>query len=131
MRFAVLAVILFTCACSNDPHVEEGLKAIDTFHQRLAAGDDDAIYNDSTPQFKDGVSRFAFGGTLARIRQRMGTCSGWQTVRVTTKDYPGGTVSSMEGKTHCTKGELTELFAWRFENGVARLYGYTANSPLM
>ncbi len=119
------------CACSMSKEVDIARRAADQFHQQIAAGQEDAIYNATDPAYKEFMSREAHDGFFARIRRKMGGFKGSTNTGYFINASTTGTLVRLQYKTQCANGELDEGFVWRIEGERAILVRYEANSRLL
>lgn len=129
---AALLTLLVLLSCLSSKQVDIARRAVEQFHQEVATGQDDAIYDAADDHaYKESVSRETNRGFFSRVRRKMGACT-----RSTETNYfidagTAGTFVRLRYKTQCANGELDELFVWRIEGDRAILVRYEANSPLL
>jgi hypothetical protein len=98
------------------------------FHQRVAAGEYDAIYDAAAPAFGVSLTRPDSAKFFAAINAKMGVCK-----------MPAGAASYLtSGRTvqlryrlECAHGTLDETMLYVETGDAARLAGYDAKSPTM
>jgi hypothetical protein len=131
---AILCVVTTTLlfsGCSAKADFSAAKQAVDTFHQRMSAGDYDVIYDSSTNTFRGTGSREQFQEFLKRVTQKMGQCTDATQKQWRMNTTTNGTFVQLSYVRKCANGDLHELFAWKMENGKALLNGYNANSPIL
>lgn len=128
---ASLLAALLLCSCSMSRDRDIARRAVEQFHQRLAAGQDDTVYDAADPIYKQSVSREINHGLLWRIRRKMGSCQGSENTRYFVNAGTSGTFVTLQYRTKCANGELDEEFVWHVEEEGAALVSYRANSPLL
>jgi hypothetical protein len=123
----LLALAVLLAACHRVPETSVVDSGVELFHQRLASGDDDAIFLDADPVYQRSVDRESNSKFLARVRRKLGMPG--QVTR-TFYSFAAG-VANTQYDVNFTNGDATEIFFWRVKDGKATLMGYTINSPLM
>jgi hypothetical protein len=127
------AIVLLAAlsGCNLSKNLDEAKRATEHFHEQLAAGEDEAIYDQATPAFQDTLRRDVAKGYFARIRRKMGTCGSSQSTDISMNTNTQGTFVTLGFETHCSAGQLAESFVWLMENGQARLQSYNASSAAL
>ncbi len=111
--------------------VDIARRAVEQFHRQIAAGQDDAIYDETDSAYKESMSPEAHEGFFARIRRKMGAFKNSTNTGYFINTSTTGTLVRLQYKTQCANGELGEGFVWRIEGERAILVRYEANSPLL
>jgi hypothetical protein len=119
----VLGLLLLAAACHTDPDISIVDSAVELFHQRLASGDDDAIYRDAGVEYQRSIdvetnSKFLAGIRRARGMPGLATRTGYSVT---------GAVVNAAYKVGFANGDATETFVWRVTGGKAVLLGFTIN----
>lgn len=130
-RLVYFVSALAMAGCGFQREKDLAAKASAEFHQRLGAGEYDAIYDDSTDRFRT-VDRRTMVGYFRRINRKMGACTSFR------PGAPGVLASPKTGtsitetfRTNCSNGEMRESFVWKIINDRAKLDQYAANSQLL
>ena len=101
------------------------------FHQRLAAGQYDAIYDAAAPGFRDRVSRTDAAKFLGGVHEKMGACkTPGAALSFLTNANASGTRVRLRYRLECANGSLEETFVSAVAGDSPRLLGYDANSPV-
>jgi hypothetical protein len=127
MRIAAVfatAVLLALAACKGLASVQDANAKVAVFHQRLDAGDFDAIWADSGPDMQN-TDKKAFVRLLSAVRDQLGKVrnskqTGWNTQMDT-----GGSETEVTMQTEFERGSRKETFLFRSTGQGARLAGYT------
>jgi hypothetical protein len=119
----VLGLLVLAAACHRGPDMSIVDSAVELFHQRLAAGDDDAIYRDAGVEYQRSIDVETNHKFLGQIRRGRGMPG-----RATRADYGvTGAVVNAQYKVNFANGDATETFVWRVTGGKAVLLGFTIN----
>jgi hypothetical protein len=118
-----LGLLVLAAACHRAPDTSMVDSAVELFHQRLASGDDDAIYRDAGIEYQRSIDVEMNHKFLAQIRRGRGSPG-----RATRTDYAvTGAVVNAVYKVSFANGDATETFVWRVTGGKAVLLGFTIN----
>jgi hypothetical protein len=102
------------------------------FHERLEAGQYDAIFAAAAPAFQKSVQHEAFTQYLATIHDKMGSCSPPSKAdNYFANSNQSGTTVQMRYHVECSKGRLDEGMTFLMKNGAAKLLQYDASSPFL
>jgi hypothetical protein len=79
-----IAGLLALSACKGPASVQDANAKVATFHQRLDAGDFEAIWKDTGADMKIATRKEDFAGLLGRVHEQLGKVreskqTGWQT----------------------------------------------------
>lgn len=120
---AVAATVIFSgCSVSGDMKLAE--KDVATFHQRLDAGQFDAIYTDASEELRQATPHEQFVAFLGEVHGKMGnTTSANETSWHVNFDSAGNRVALVYSTTFAN-GVSNEQFAYRMHDGKALLLGY-------
>jgi len=100
------------------------------FHQRLADGQYDAIYETAAPAFRAGVSRTGSARYFTTIRDKMGVCkTPAGALTYFTNTNTSGTSVQLRYRLECASGALQETMLYVSTGDGPRLAGYNATSP--
>lgn len=126
-----LAISLLLCGCSAKARIDDAQKAVELFHERMSAGQYNAIYDSATNSFKSAGPREFMQASFKRINRKMGICTeakqtGWN-INATTS----GTFIRLGYIRKCANGDLQEQFIWKTQDGQPTLQRFEANSPLL
>lgn len=131
MRIAgmALAALLALAGC-NGP-ASYAAKQVDTFHQRLDAGDYDAIWRDSGPDIQGATSKEAFVKMLVTVHERLGKVreskqTGWKS-----NMDAGGSLAELSQQTTFERGVGEESFVYRGSGDGQKLAGYHIRSDAL
>jgi hypothetical protein len=122
----LLTTITFAlAACSSSIIVENGERAVSTFHDRYNRRQFELIYVASDPALKEASDMGAVVQYLTSVSDRMGA------VRRAARTGSGVAVTrsgrqiKLEYRTEFTNGVGSEQFTWRVHGDSVRLIGYT------
>ena len=102
------------------------------FHQRLAAGQYDAIYETSTAAFRNSLSRTDSAKFFAAIHGKMGACkTPAGALGYFTNTSTSGTRVQLRYRLECANGILQETMFYLITGEGPRLLGYDAKSPTL
>jgi hypothetical protein len=130
-RLALLLGVVVICACSMSKDVDIARRAAEEFHQQVAAGQDDTVYDAADLAYKESVSRETNHAFFLRIRRKMGVFKSNKNTSYFLNKTTNGTFVRLQYKTECANGDLDEEFLWRIEGAHAVLVRYQANNPLL
>lgn len=130
-RYWWVCAALVTVACRPPaimrdlPRVEQ---ATERFHARLAASEDDAIYNDATEHFRGATSRNRARRAFAKFRNAFGKCGAYTRVKANERRNSRGSQFAITYRLRCSSGSVEESFDWIIRDDAVRLdeWGYTA-----
>jgi hypothetical protein len=122
------AALLSISACKGPGSVQAANARVAQFHQRLDAGDYDAIWRDSGPDIQGTTSQPAFIEMLATIHVKLGNVreskqTGWRS-EVNTS----GSVAELTMQTTFERGSGVETFVYKGGTETQKLAGYHINS---
>jgi len=124
-----LLALLGFCEYSRRSYVPVAAAATQIFHQRLAQGDDELIYDESDQAFKTSITEETLHGYLSRIRRKLGACGYTQPAAWRVTAGNGGVIVTLDYLGYCTDGQVQEELVWRIANGTqARLLHFGAAS---
>jgi hypothetical protein len=102
------------------------------FHQRLAAGQYDAIYDNAAPAFRTSLNRSDSAKFFTAIRKKMGDCkTPVGAISFFTNANTSGTSVQLRYRLECASGALDETLVYVVTGDGPRLVGYNANSPAL
>jgi hypothetical protein len=127
MRIAMklLAAALLTLGgCKGPASVQDAGTEVAIFHQRLDAGDFDAIWKDSGPDIKTTTTQESFTKLLATIHGKLGKVleskqTGWHSEMNT-----GGSFTEVTMQTRFERGNAEENFVFKSYGQGQQLAGY-------
>ena len=126
-----LFLLSLTWACGFTKGMDAARSAVDEFHRQVAAEQAGMIFDGATDHFRSSLSREFNRARFVRLRQKMGVCRSSQATSMSVNATNLGTFVSMKYSTRCANRQLDESFVWLIENEKARLYDYSASSPLL
>ena len=129
--WAVLACLSLLTACSIKRDLSLAEAATETFHHRLAASDNDAIFAEATPEYQKTMTNVGNRAFLSRLRRTLGAPRSSRLLGLHENHMPSGTFVVGLYSTHFEEGEAQETFTWRLQDGALRLSGYGITSPLL
>jgi len=107
-------------------------RAAAVFHQLLARGQYDAIYDTAAPAFQHSLSRTDSAKFFAVIHTKMGDCkTPGGAMSYFTNTSTSGTRVQLRYRLECANGILQETMAYQFTDDRPRLTGYDARSPTL
>ncbi|HEY4363036.1 MAG TPA: hypothetical protein VGN17_18850 [Bryobacteraceae bacterium] len=121
----VLAGLLFLAACHPVQDLSPVDSAVELFHQRLAAGDDDTIYRDAGPEYQRSIDAETSHRFLAQIRRTRGMPGRYTRTASDVMYKSGVAIVNTEYNVSFANGEAAETFIWRVADGKATLIGFT------
>lgn len=130
MRIASMmlaAALLAVAGCEGPQSVQDAGSKVAAFHQRLDAGDYEAIWRDSGPDIREG-DRKAFMRLLAAVSAKLGKVreskqTGWRTQADT-----AGSFTEVTMQTTFERGSGEETFIYKGWGAEQKLAGYHINS---
>jgi hypothetical protein len=123
----LLVLLALLAACNKDQDTSQVDSAVELFHQRLATGDDDAIYRDAGPEYQHSIDVEMNRRFLGQIRRVRGMPGSVTRTAYSVTNNSGGAIVNAEYKVSYANGEATETFIWRLTEGKATLLGFTIN----
>ncbi len=105
--------------------------AVEEFHHRLRTKQDERIFADAAPEFRNSMSREESQTFFEKVRMRLGAPELTQRVSISINHSTSGQFLVCQYQTRFRNGEARESFTWRVENGRLALTRYFINSPLM
>ncbi|MEZ6023084.1 MAG: hypothetical protein R3C16_06665 [Hyphomonadaceae bacterium] len=127
----LFALMLAGCMSPVDLSMVEAAAA--QFHQRQAAGDDRAIYDNADPAFRSAAEFAVLERVNGAVRnaQGCGAPSRDPASWTSTVNTSGHFITVVYGR-QCAEGAITETMVFRVSEGGAALLNYNANGiPLM
>jgi hypothetical protein len=130
VRKAFFGVLLlgFLIGCSPGKDVPIAEKAIDQFHERLNAGDLDAVYETSGNQMKTAATKDFLSQFLAAVHRKLGNFQSGKTAGWNDQVMTGGHTLTINYSAEYERGSASESFTFSIENDRATLEGYHINS---
>ena len=112
--------------------VQPAQKEAAVFHERLHAGQYDAIYAAAAPKFQSNVNNDAFAQYLGTIHDKMGSCPPPpKPDNYFANSNQSGTTVQLRYHIECSKGRLDEVMTFLVGSGAPRLLQYDASSPFL
>jgi hypothetical protein len=127
----VLAVCVLLAACHPVQDASQIDAEVERFHDRLASGEGDAIYQEAGPEYQRSLDSGTNGRFLARIRRKMGVPGRAIRTGYNVMYTSAGATVNTQYRVSYTNGEAQETFVWRLKDGKAVLLGFTISNPLM
>jgi hypothetical protein len=116
------------CGCSTQADLKSAQAYIQTFHQRLNAGDDAGIYASAAEELKRTTTEPQFTAFLAAIHRKLGTAGPSSVTATNVTLATGGAFIALGATTQFARDQATENFTFKVENGAPKLVGYHINS---
>ena len=123
--------VFWTNACFNRADIDVAQRAAEEFHQRVASGNADAIYENASDRYRGSISRDLNRKRFARLRNKMGACPSSTVIAIAVSHGSRETTITARYTTTCSAGTLDESFLWRMVEGKAQLEEFDARSPLL
>ncbi|MGD0361846.1 MAG: hypothetical protein ABSC93_13320 [Bryobacteraceae bacterium] len=102
------------------------------FHQRLAGGQFDIIYQTAAPAFRASLNQADADKFFSAIRDKMGVCKmPAEALTYFTNASTSGTRVQLRYRLQCANGALDETMLYAFDGGAPQLAGYNATSPAL
>jgi len=125
---SLLCCMLVVAGCSSSADISAAEREVEEFRKLMAAQQYAAIYAASTQDLKQAATEEDIGKLLDAVNRKLGKLasvekSGWH-VNVNTS----GTFVTLGYKSKYERGDATEQFVYRLENGKASLVSYNINS---
>jgi hypothetical protein len=130
-RFAAIVAILLACSCGFTKKRAAAEEAVQLFHERFDAGQDDEIYDAADAEYKQALTKDANHSFLSRLRRTFGNRKQSEETRWFVNSTTQGTFVSLEYRSKCANGEMIERFVWRVKEDHATLAGFHVESPLL
>lgn len=105
--------------------------ATNVFHQRFVAGQDEAIYFNSGPEWGSTIDLETERKLFARIRRKLGPCSYYGPLSRFVSVTSNGSFVTLRYNADCKNGPMDETFAWRVSSQQTQLINYQATSKLL
>lgn len=129
MRLKTLLSALLACglgACMSEADIGRITSAVDTFHSRQAARQDEEIYRAAAPAFRSGatladVRRFNDIVRAANCSPSVGPSQNWNNAQTTS-----GHFITISYPRSCERGEIVETFRFMISGNDALLVSYNA-----
>jgi hypothetical protein len=131
MRKLLLLALVVLAGCHPVQDSSQVDAAVDKFHERLAAGDNDSIYREAGPEYQRSIDIETNQRFLARVERKLGTPGKGSRLNYNVKYSSGEAVVNTQYDVKFTNGDATESFIWRVKDGRATLLGYTVDSPVL
>ena len=98
------------------------------FHDRINAGQYEAIYANSDPDFQKAAPKDKVLALFAAIERKLGHFKSASEITWNVRTFNMTTNAVLAYKSAYERGEATETFTFRVSNGKAVLVGYNINS---
>jgi hypothetical protein len=125
---ALLVFGLSYCGYAQRRYIPPATAAIEVFHRRFAAGQDDSIILDTDAAWDRAMDPDTARRFFARIRRKMGSCSYEGPLSWRTNTGTNGTSVVLNYRARCTNGSMREKFTLNIIGGRALLVAYDAAS---
>ena len=126
----VLAGVLLA-GCNPVQQAKDARAQVDVFHERLNAGEDQAIWTNAGEQLRKATSREDFVRLLGTVRKSLGPVEGTSQTNVKMNTSPQGSFTTLQMETHFERGRGVETFVFSGSGDSLRLVGYNINSSDM
>lgn len=129
IALAVGAALL--AACNPVAQTQDARAQVDLFHERLNAGDDDAIWTNADESLRETATREELFRLLASVRKSLGDVEETSQNGMGVNTNMQGTFTTLRMETHFERGRGAETFVFRGSGDSLRLIAYNINSPDM
>ncbi len=126
-----LAAASVLAACNPVERAGDARAEVDFFHERLNAGDDDAIWAVTGEEFRSTTSKEDFARLLGTVRKSLGKVEETSQVGMNMYTNMQGSFTTLRMETHFERGRGAELFMFKSAGDELKLVGYNINSPDM
>lgn len=124
MAAAMLAAVLLAVGgCKGPGSVQDAGAKVAVFHQRLDAGNIEAIWNDSGPEIQ-GTDKKAFDRFLSAIHEQLGKVREAKQVGWSAATENGNTTAEVIMQTTFERGSRKETFVYKGSGVQQKLAGY-------
>ena len=117
------ATLLALTGCKGPGSVQDAAAKVAAFHQRLDAGDMEAIWNDSGPEIQ-GTDKKAFHRFLSAIHGQLGKVRESKQVGWRAETGTGGSTAEVIMQTTFERGSRKETFVYKGSGEQQKLAGY-------
>ena len=124
----VCVSVLAILGCSAKADIAASERAVEEFRALLAAQQYEKIYSGSSSELKQSVSQADLDKLLDAIHRKLGKVSAAQPNAWHVNVNTAGTFVTLGYQTTFERGDATERFVYRIEDGKARLVSYQINS---
>ena len=126
---AAVMVLIVLGGCSTPADLQAAKAYIPAFHQRLNAGQADAIYAQASDELKRTTTEVAFVAFLGAVNRRLGPAGGSRITGSNVTVATSGTLIALGAATPFARDPAaTENFTFKVEGGEPKLAGYHVNS---
>ncbi len=127
MRILVVAAAAALAGCSMSADTKVAEQAVTDFHQKLDAGQIDAIYAAASTDLRKTTSHERFAGFLGEVHRKMGNTKSSNEKKWFVNFNTSGSFVTLTYDTVYAGGNAKEEFVYRIEDGKALLAGYHIN----
>lgn len=119
--------------CGSALHEGSGLAniAVREFHQRLNAGQYEAIYRQADVGFTREGKHDEMVKFLAAVHAKLGDAGATNLVNIRVNATTNGTFLTAEYNTTFARGSAVEMFTWIKKSGNLALHGYNIQSNVL
>lgn len=122
---------LAVAACSTGKDVPAAEASVKAFHDRLGAGQIDAIVASSGPELSAPETKPRFTQLLAVVARKLGQPKAAKQVGWNDQVTTGGHFITLNYASDYARGKAAETFAFRVVDGKPVLIGYNVNSDAL
>ena len=126
----VLAGVLLA-GCNPVQQAKDAHAQVDVFHERLNAGEDQAIWTNAGAEFREATSQEDFARLLGTIHKSLGDAGETSQAGMRVNTNTQGTFTTLQMETTFERGKGLETFMFRGSGDSLQLIGYNINSPEM
>ncbi len=130
IRFCVAGLFaLLLAACNPVEQLEISEQKIDRWQATYNRGDAGALYGQTSPAFRDEITREQMDELVALVIERMGKVESSERAGFNVKSNNGVTTTIVTMTTTFEKGEGTETFTFQGGGDDTGLMGWEVDSP--
>jgi hypothetical protein len=130
-KICALASMLLLTGCTAGADFQSSKNAAEHFHQLLNAQQFSAIYDEGTPDFQRATSKDRLSQFLAAVHRKLGDVTQSSAQGTNINFGSAGEIVTLNYASRFERGEASENFAFRLENGTPKLLGYHINSDAL
>ncbi|MEL7691302.1 DUF4019 domain-containing protein [Citromicrobium bathyomarinum] len=130
-RMALVLAATMLAACNPFAQAEGAREQVDLFHDRLNAGDDQAIWTNAGEELRKATSQEDFARLLDTVHKSLGDAGETSQAGMRVNTNTQGTFTTLQMDTQFENGRGSETFLFRGSGDSLKLIGYHINSPDM
>lgn len=130
-RYLTTVLSLALIGCSSGAKLEAADQGVTRFHAQLGAGQYDAIYEASGPEFKAASKAADMEKMFSAVSTKLGKLKSSERQSWNVNYNMNGSFVNTSYLSKFDRGEATETFIWKIEEKKAKLVGYNINSAAL